>query len=170
MACCLVAELYLTLCDHMDCSPPGSSVHGISQARTLQWVAVSSGDLPSPGIESLSPGLAGAFFPTEPPGKPKYVVPSPFRSCYLHTGTHALYLNLTPCFSDVGQPWGKFIALFDYHSTSPTSSNFSLWSKYVTRQRGKIELDMIFNVILKCSHKEFSEMIRGSKPDRTNLV
>ena len=31
----------LTLCDLMDCSPPGSSVHGILQARTLEWVAIS---------------------------------------------------------------------------------------------------------------------------------
>ena len=31
--CCLVAKLCLTLCDPMDCSPPGSSVHGIPQAR-----------------------------------------------------------------------------------------------------------------------------------------
>ena len=31
-----------TLCDPVDCSPPGSSVHGISQARTLEWVAISS--------------------------------------------------------------------------------------------------------------------------------
>ena len=31
-----------TLCDPMDCSPPGSSVHGISQARTLEWVAMHS--------------------------------------------------------------------------------------------------------------------------------
>ena len=30
-----------TLCDHMDCSPPGSSVHGIFQARVLEWVAIS---------------------------------------------------------------------------------------------------------------------------------
>ena len=30
-----------TLCDPMDCSPPGSSVHGISQARILQWIAIS---------------------------------------------------------------------------------------------------------------------------------
>ena len=36
-----VAQLCPTLCDPMDCSPPGSSVHGISQARTLEWVAVS---------------------------------------------------------------------------------------------------------------------------------
>ena len=39
--CCLVAKLCLTLCDLMDCSPPGSSVHGISQARILEWVGIS---------------------------------------------------------------------------------------------------------------------------------
>ena len=31
----------LTLCESMDCSPPGSSVHGVSQARILEWVAIS---------------------------------------------------------------------------------------------------------------------------------
>ena len=36
-----VAQLYLTLCDHMDCSLPGSSIHGIFQARVLEWVAIS---------------------------------------------------------------------------------------------------------------------------------
>ena len=35
----LVTESYLTLCDPMGCSPPGSSVHGILQARILEWVA-----------------------------------------------------------------------------------------------------------------------------------
>ena len=35
----------------MDCSPPGSSVHGILQARILEWVLPSPGDLPSPGIK-----------------------------------------------------------------------------------------------------------------------
>ena len=37
----LVAQLCLPLCDPMDYSPPGSSVHGIFQARTLEWVAIS---------------------------------------------------------------------------------------------------------------------------------
>ena len=37
----LVAQLCLTLCDPMDGSPPGSSVHGIFQARILEWVAIS---------------------------------------------------------------------------------------------------------------------------------
>ena len=42
MPCCSVAELCPTFCNHMDCSPPASSVHGISQARILEWVAISS--------------------------------------------------------------------------------------------------------------------------------
>ena len=48
----LVTQSFLTLCDPMDCNPPGSSVHEILQARLLQWVAISfSRDLPNPGIE-----------------------------------------------------------------------------------------------------------------------
>ena len=38
----LVAYLRLTLCDPMDCSPPGFSVHGILQARILEWAAMPS--------------------------------------------------------------------------------------------------------------------------------
>ena len=50
----------------MDCSPLGSYVHGLSQARILEWVATPA-DLPDPGIEPSSPALAGGFFTTEPP-------------------------------------------------------------------------------------------------------
>ena len=43
-----VAQSCLTLCDPMDCSPPGSSVHGIFLARVLEWVAIAfSGEMPS---------------------------------------------------------------------------------------------------------------------------
>ena len=35
-----IAQWYPTLRDHMDCSPPGSSVHGIFQARVLEWGAI----------------------------------------------------------------------------------------------------------------------------------
>ena len=38
--CFLVDKLCLALCDALDCSPPGSSVHRIPQARTLEWVAI----------------------------------------------------------------------------------------------------------------------------------
>ena len=52
----------LTLCNLMDCSLSGSSVHGILQARILEWVAISN-----PGIKPvslMSPALAGGFFTT----------------------------------------------------------------------------------------------------------
>ena len=56
------------LCNPMDYSPPGPSVHGILQARVLEWVAISSsGDLPHPRIEPTSrtsPALVGRFFTT----------------------------------------------------------------------------------------------------------
>ena len=45
---CVHALSYLTLCDSVDCSPPGSSIHGIFQARILKWVAVSSSRRSSP--------------------------------------------------------------------------------------------------------------------------
>jgi len=52
----------------MDYNPPGSSIHGISQARIPKRPVLSPGDLPDPGIEPTSPALAGGFFTTEPPG------------------------------------------------------------------------------------------------------
>ena len=46
----------IRLCNPMDCSPPGSFVHGISKIRILEWVAISSsGDLPNPAIKLESP-------------------------------------------------------------------------------------------------------------------
>ena len=42
LCCCLVAKSCPTLCDRIDCSLLGSSVHGISQAKDLEWVAISS--------------------------------------------------------------------------------------------------------------------------------
>ena len=62
------------LCDPVDCSPPGSSIHGIPQARILDWVAISySRNLPDPGIKPASltsPSLAGTLFTPSTTGKP----------------------------------------------------------------------------------------------------
>ena len=70
----LVAQSCLTLCNPMNCSLPGSSVHGILKARILEWLPFSPpGDLPNPEIEPLSPvssALQADSLPTEPPGKP----------------------------------------------------------------------------------------------------
>ena len=57
--CVLVAQSCLTLCDHMDCSPPGSSVHGILQARILEGLAISFSKFICRGFpykETLVPG------------------------------------------------------------------------------------------------------------------
>ena len=68
---CTVAQPCPTLCDPMDRGPPGSSVHGISQARILEWVAISSSRGSSwPRDRTCISGIAGGFFITEPPGKP----------------------------------------------------------------------------------------------------
>ena len=61
----LVAQSYLTLCDPMDCSPPGSSV--ILQARILEWLPCPPpGGLPNPGIEPGSPAFQANSSPSEP--------------------------------------------------------------------------------------------------------
>ena len=55
-----------TLCNPMDCSPPGSSVHEISQARISEWVSFPPPrDLPGPGIEPKSLVLPSGFFTPE---------------------------------------------------------------------------------------------------------
>ena len=63
--CAKLLQLCLTFCDPKDSSLPGSSVHGILQARTLEWAAFPSpGDLPHPGVQCESSTLAGGFFIT----------------------------------------------------------------------------------------------------------
>ena len=62
---CVCAQSCPTHCNPMNCSLPGSSVQGISQARILEWLPFPSpGDLPDPGIKPASPELAGRFFTT----------------------------------------------------------------------------------------------------------
>ena len=61
-----------SFCDPVDCSPPGSSVHGISQARILEWVVISFswGIFLTQVSNSVCPALVGGFFTIEPPRKP----------------------------------------------------------------------------------------------------
>ena len=67
----LVAESHPTLCDPMDCCLPDPSVHGIFQARILEWVAIPfSRDLPYPWIKPGSPALQVDSLLSEPVGKP----------------------------------------------------------------------------------------------------
>ena len=59
----LVTQSCPTLCDPMDCNPPGSSIHGILQARILEWLLFP----PNSGIEPSSPVLQADSLQSEPP-------------------------------------------------------------------------------------------------------
>ena len=72
MCACSVAESCLTLCNLMDCSLPGFSVHGISQARILKWGAISFSRGSSWSRDQTRIFyIIGGFFTTELPGKPQ---------------------------------------------------------------------------------------------------
>ena len=78
--CVLVAQSCLTLYNTMDCSLP-FSVHGIFQARILEWVIIPfKGALPNPGIEPWTPALQMNSLLSEPPERPMKVVPNSFGS------------------------------------------------------------------------------------------
>ena len=67
----LVAQSRPALWDPMDCSPPGSSVCGILQARVLEWVAIPfSRGFSLPRDRIWVSCIAGGFFTTDPLGKP----------------------------------------------------------------------------------------------------
>ena len=72
--CSLFAQSCPTLCNPIDCSPPDFPVHRISQAKILEWVAISfsRGSFRSRDHTCIS-CIAGGFFTTEPPGKPMYL-------------------------------------------------------------------------------------------------
>ena len=75
------------LCDPGDCSPPGSSVHGILQARILEWVVISfSRGSSHPGIEARSPALQADSLFSEPPRSP--------RMMYSYWNNWIQYLNV----------------------------------------------------------------------------
>ena len=74
MRVCYVTQSCLTLCCPLDCSPPGSSVHGILQARILEWVAMPSSRASFWPRDQTHISCvfcdAGKFFTAEPAGKP----------------------------------------------------------------------------------------------------
>ena len=69
--CCSVTKMCPTLCSPVHCSPAGASVHGISQARILEWVAMpSSRGFSPPRDQTHTFYLTGGFLTPAPPRKP----------------------------------------------------------------------------------------------------
>ena len=80
-ACSVLSPVRLFF-DPLGCNPPASFVHGIFQARVLEWVVPFPvpGELPDPDIKPASlasPAMAGGFFTTVPPGKPEGTIFEP---------------------------------------------------------------------------------------------
>ena len=107
---CMCAQSCLTLCDPMDCSPPGCSVHGISQARILEWIAISYFRGSSQKGLNLhlfaSPALAGRFFTTwatgEASGSPTHLLRHSAKSSL---NNHNL--------QDLQIPWRRYFLVSD---------------------------------------------------------
>ena len=109
---CLLPKSCPILWDPQDCSPPGSSVHGISQARILEWVAISfSRGSSRPRDTAHISCLAGRFFTTEPPGKPLLSCGRgentiSFRVLYVDA---LVFAQRTPFFLELKYASGSFI-------------------------------------------------------------
>ena len=102
----------------MDGNLPGYSVHGIFQARILEWVAIfpSPEDLPDPGIKPVSPALAGIFFTTDHQGSPLFLFTSP----------QILSLRFDLALAYRGWDFGtKLSIVSDLHSHPRTTMKFS---------------------------------------------
>ena len=81
-------------CNPLDCSSPGSSVYGDSQARILEWIAIFfSGGSSRPRDQTHVPALAGRFSTTEPPGKPLFEISSTLTwAYYIITKEQLIYI------------------------------------------------------------------------------
>ena len=66
MCMCVQSLSRAPLCDPLDCSPLGSSVHGLLQARRLEWVATSSSDPASPALPECSLRLVAQLMKKPP--------------------------------------------------------------------------------------------------------
>ena len=98
----LVAQLFPTLCHPMDCSPPGSSIHGIFQARVLEWGAIAfSDDKPNSVLKSRDISL-----PTKAHVVKAMVFPLPLASllfsaiCKAFSDNHFAFCITFSCFLD----------------------------------------------------------------------
>ena len=98
----LVAQLCPTLCDPMDCSPPGSSVHGILQARILEWAAVSRGSSRSRDRTQVS-HVAGGFFTiwTTMEAPWDWIPFHMFMAFWICSSVKVPFINSLACSSDV---------------------------------------------------------------------
>ena len=120
-----VAQSCPTLCNPGDCNLPGFSVHGIFQARVLEWVAMPfPGDVPNPGIEPRSPALQMDSLTSEPQGKPRCKLPT---GTFWHPVSKCKRMNEPSKHKDLFNSWTLHFSLL-----LTVLGLFELWCKNFT--------------------------------------
>ena len=136
---CLVTLSCPTLCNLMDCSPPGLSVHGDSPGKSTEVGSIPPpGHLPNPGVESKSPALKVNSLSSEPPGKPKNtavgswsLLQGIFSTQELNQGL-LLYMRILYQLNYQGSPKLKVVSYQKYNKENaslefpPAESSFSI--------------------------------------------
>ena len=122
----------------MDCSPLGCSVHGIFQARILEWVVMpASGDLPEPRIkpESLmSPALATGFFTTSTTWEAQK------RSFLVFYFIYTLYFIINHCYLSIAVP-AAFYSSVILPSLAQTDRNSTSMEKELLRKESFFSME-----------------------------
>ena len=94
----VIHSVCLTLCNSIEYSQPGSSVHGIRQTRILEWVAISfSGGLPKSGVDPGSPALQADSLQSEPLGTLWLSHRCQSSRCLLVTQALVIFLAASSC-------------------------------------------------------------------------
>ena len=124
----LVPQLYMILCDSMDCSPTGFSVHGIIQVRITEWIAISfSRGSSRPGIKPKSPTLQADCLLAESPGKP--------QEYFSLLNNILVYWSLNVDISRYSVLVLHFPFLFPSSSSFPITMSSILWCSQLSVQR-----------------------------------
>ena len=142
----LSPKLCLTLCNPMDCSPPGSSVHGISRARILEWVAISSSSSSQPRDRTQSSAFAGVFFTIESLEKPQITILG--LKCKLTQWS--IVLNLENLIKQIENNLIKF----SEYSTKIQSDPQKLMEKLVDKNKGNKWTSLMVQWLRLCIPKE----------------
>ena len=159
--CAKVLQSCLTPCDSMNCSLPGSSVHGILQVRILEWVAIASSRGSShPGFKPRSPALQADSLPSEPSVKGRW---------YLKADKETKAQNVPDSHTPLlGTPWALALPLLAC-GTSPSLLSVCLTLRLLCSFSG-FPTASLSSVLPRlppclCSHEtvvQFSRIQRGA--------
>ena len=150
---CWIAQLCPTLCNPMDCSPPGSSLHGNSPGKNTGVGSCSPpgpppGDLPNPGIKCRSPTLQADSLPAEPPGKPKN---TGVGSLSLHQG---IFLTQESNWGLLHCRWILYQLSYQGSPNGGIANSYLETNYYYHQKQGSVRLQPIWPLYMLSKHEK----------------